>query len=431
MEIKQRMSKRLGWLLGVVMLVSVGALVACGTKYNSSSDGLVLVGSQGSGLIETFSFNLGSGKVSSISNSPTDTSSQTCVLGGVPSSLVVDPAGAYAYAIINANPACNTSSTPSANGILAFKLNSDGTTTVVGSPVADPNPIAMIMDAAGKFLFVAEGTSAGVDVYSIGGGAALTPVPGTYTLPPTSMPPNFVALAATPTVFPAIGINGVQNSVCSTVGLTPPTSEFLYVVDSVNNVVWEFAVDTSSGALGNPGIATVVPSFATDTTPAGVAVDPCDRFVYVSDSLTNRVNAYTICTSVSLPCPLADGSLVPVAGSPFGVSGGANGAGPLTVDPFGNYVYILGTLSNTISPFKISPITGSLTPLSPAVVATGIGPKSIAIRSDDNWMFVTNFGSASLGGKTVSQYSITPATGALSAQEAIETDNYPWGVAVK
>jgi len=101
------------------------------------------------------------------------------------------------------------------------------------------------------------------------------------------------------------------------------------------------------------------------------------------------------------------------------------------VDPYGNYVYVLGTLSNTISPLKISPISGALTGGSPATVATGVGPRSIAIRGDDNWMFVTNFGSSSLGGNTVSQYAITPATGALSAEQAIQTDNYPWGVAVK
>ena len=35
----------------------MGLLVACGSNYNPSSDGLVLVGSQGSALIETFSFN--------------------------------------------------------------------------------------------------------------------------------------------------------------------------------------------------------------------------------------------------------------------------------------------------------------------------------------------------------------------------------------
>ena len=142
------MSKRFAWLLGVVVLVSIGLLVACGSNYNSSSDGLVLVGSQGSGLIETFSFNLGSGSVSSISNPPADTSSQTCVLGGIPSSLVVDPKGTYAYAIINANSSCDTTTPPftSTNGILAFKVNSGGTTTAAGSQLPfNPGPAAPVV----------------------------------------------------------------------------------------------------------------------------------------------------------------------------------------------------------------------------------------------------------------------------------------------
>jgi DNA-binding beta-propeller fold protein YncE len=117
---------------------------------------------------------------------------------------------------------------------------------------------------------------------------------------------------------------------------------------------------------------------------------------------------------------------VQISGSPFSLSGSSNGPGPLLVDPYGNNVYVMGTLSNTISPLKISPISGSLTALTPATVATGSQPKSMAIRADDNWLFVTNYNPP-----TVSQYSITPATGALSVQPAFPTDNYPWGVAVK
>jgi len=126
------------------------------------------------------------------------------------------------------------------------------------------------------------------------------------------------------------------------------------------------------------------------------------------------------------PCPRADGSLVEIPGSPLALSGSANGPGPLVVDPYGNNVYVVDTLSNTVSGFKISPVSGSLSALSPATVATGTQPSSMAIRGDDNWLFVTNYGSA-----TVSQYSITPATGALSVLPPIGTDNYPWGVAVK
>jgi 6-phosphogluconolactonase (cycloisomerase 2 family) len=246
------------------------------------------------------------------------------------------------------------------------------------------------------------------------------------TNPVTTLPQSgidIVAVAPTPTVFPPIGINGVQNSVCSAAGLNPPTSQYLYAVDGIGNQVFQFAVDTSSGVL----TASVLPPVDTDKVPAGIAVDPCDRFVYVSDSQTNRVNAYTICSAVSSTCPLADGQLVSVSGSPFSLSSGsANSPGPLVVDPYGNYVYVLGTLSNTISPLKISPISGSLTALSPATVATGLGPVAIAIRSDDNWLFVSNS-----NGPSVSQYAVTPATGALTVQPVIPTDNYPSGVAVK
>ncbi len=171
-------------------------------------------------------------------------------------------------------------------------------------------------------------------------------------------------------------------------------------------------MDTSTGALGNPLGDSQVNSVPTDQVPLGVAVDPCNRFVYVSDSLTNKVSAYTICSMVIIgTCPVADGSLLPITGSPFALSGSANGPGPLVVDPFGNNVYVIGTLSNTLSAFKISPISGALTALTVPTVATGLRPTSIAIRGDDNWMFVTNFNSA-----TVSQYSITPATGALTAE---------------
>jgi len=417
------MSKRF-WLLGLAGLISAGLLVACGSNYNSSSNGLVLVGSQGSSVIQTFSFNLNNGHVGSVANSTNDTGSQTCILNGSPASMVMHPAGTYAYVIFNKSSQC-----PNATqfGIAVFQVKSDGTASQVGSLVSDPNPVSLAVDVAGKFLFVAEGATGGVVVYAIGSGGTLTTAGAASVNGLASQTPNIAAVSATPTVFPGTGINGTQNSVCSA-GNNPPTSQFLYAVDSNNYVVWEFSVDTTTGALGTPQGVSTVPSFVTDAVPVAVAVDPCDRFLYVSDSLHNKINAYTICTTVIANgiCPFANGKLNDVSGSPFSVSGSANGLGPLVVDPYGNNVYVLGTLSNTLSGFKISPVSGSLTALTPATVATGSDPISIAIRGDDNWMFVTNYQSQS-----VSQYSITPATGALSVLPTITTDNYPFGVAVK
>ena len=425
------MSKRFGLLGAMLALVSIGFLIACGSSFNSSTDGLLIVGSQGSSALQTFSFTLNNGHVSSISNPTNDTANETCLLNGSPASMVTNPAGTFVFVIFNSSNQCPNATKP---GIATFAIGSDGNVKQVGNLLSDPSPVSLAMDPAGKFLFVAEG-SKGVNVYSIGSGGGLTLVPGTYSfvLPPGFFPPNIVSVAPSPTVFPATGINGTQNSVCQAPTNVPPTEQYLYAVDKINNVVWEYSVNTSTGALGNPPKAGYVLHFATDQVPAGVAVDPCARFAYASDSLTNRISGYTICMAVNpnAGCPNADGSLVPISGSPFPLSGSANGPEAIAVSPFGNNVYVLGTLSNTVSGFTISPVSGSLSALSPATVATGTGPVAMTIRADNNWMFVSNFGSIAQGGSTVSQYSITPATGALAVGQAIQTDNYPFGVAVK
>lgn len=440
------MSKRWAWLAGSVLLILIAFLMACGNNYNPASNGLIIVGSQGSGLLETFSFSLLAGNNIPILNSPLNTQFQTCVLNGVPTSIVLDPTGTYAYTIVNANPAC----TDSQNGIQAFKVNQDGTMTAAGSLIADPNPTTLTMDPAGKFLFVAEGvmttaiqnyqqqntpcvqtnTQFGVCVYAIGSGGALTYVPPTYTfvLPPGLQTPNYAAVAPTPTVNPPLQ-NGVQTAYCSNPAYNAPTTEYLYVADSTNYVVWEYGVDTSTGALTNPPNQTSIPYFPTaGVVSSGIVVEPCNRFVYVTNLLSNTVSAFSMCNGLptaSSQCPAKlDGSLFAVKGSPFSVTGSANGPGPLVSDPFGKYIYVLDTLSNQVSPFQIGQSSGVLT--AGTVATTGLMPVAITIRGDDNWLFVTNFNSA-----TMSQYSIAPATGALSGYPAITTDDYPYGVAVK
>lgn len=450
------MSRRF-WLLGLLGLVLAGLLVACGTAYNSSTDGLLVVGSQGSGLLESFAFNLNTGTIGAVTNTPFNTANESCQLNGSPSDMVMNPAGTFAYVIFNKTDQC-----PNATqfGVAIFQVNSDGTIAQVGKllpftpetvsvqgnseqvPVA---PSTLAIDAAGKFVFMADRAtvdSAGVSVpgavsvFAVGSGGSLTEVPGSPFLTPANIRPltsDIISVAPTPTVFPNVGINGTQNSVCSIPGSTPPTAEFLYAVDTLNYGVWEFSVDTTTGALGNPPFAGAPAFFPSDKVPVGVAVDPCDRFAYVSNSLTNKISGYQICSFViqSGQCPNADGSLVPVVGSPFTMPGSVESPGPIEVDPYGNNVYVVGTLSNTVSIFKISPQSGAISAASPPTIATGQGPVSLTIRQDDNWLFVANFGTGSVGGSTVSQYSVTPATGALTVLPAIQTDNLPFGVAVK
>lgn len=443
--------KRWAWSAGLAVLVGIAFLVACGNYYNPLSNGLVIVGSQGSGLLETFSFSLLAGNNIPILNSPLNTQLQTCMLNGIPTALVLDPKGAYAYAIVNGSTCPNGKT-----GIQAFQVQNSGNLNPVGSLIPDPNPVSLTMDYAGKFLFVTEGINAsssssgtpqmtqcyqstelGACSYAIGSGGALTPVAGTFTfvLPPGFQQPFFAGVAPTPTVLPPLQ-NGVTTSYCSNPAQNALTTEYLYAADSTNGVVWEFGVDTSTGALTNPPNQSSIPFFPTVgqtssvlQVPTGIVVEPCNRFVYVTNLLANTVSGFSICngmpTQSATQCPaLLPGNLVPVTGSPFSVIGSANGPGPVISDPFGNNVYVLDTLSNQVSPFHIATVSGGLTAL--PVATTGLMPVSIAIRGDDNWLFVANFNAA-----TLSQYSVTPSTGALSGFPAITTDDYPFGVAVK
>jgi 6-phosphogluconolactonase len=402
------MRRRLTWIVATLVLVALGLLAACSSKYSASYNGLVVVPTQGLAVMQSFSLDLGNGHIEQVNNPngpPTP---------GIPQSVILDPAGEFAYVIVQQNPALTGGSI---TGVASFSIASDGKLSNVGTtPV--PNPIALTMDTAGKFLFVA--TSEGsVYVFSIGSNATLKAVGSPTSLPeePGGDTPSASALAVTPTQYPA------QFAYCS--GVTPPTTENLYVTDKVNYSVLNYSI-SSTGAL------TLVPFNATSsgaptgTNPSGVAVDPCNRFVYVSNAEPNNsVSAYKVCYAVSLPtnCPVANFSLQEVTGSPYPAG---DDPGPLLVDPYGKFLYVVDIESNAISGYQISGVTGALTAFTGAPIATNLEPTSIAIRKDDSWMFVANLNSAN-----VSEYAITLATGGLVPQPPITTFNYPSGVAVK
>jgi 6-phosphogluconolactonase (cycloisomerase 2 family) len=449
------MRTRFTWVLAILVLVSIGVLVACSSKYSSSSNGLVVVPSQGDAVVQSFSVNLSNGSISAINNvngPPT---------GGIPNAVVLDPAGAFAYVIIYANPAVPASVT----GIGAFQVASDGklaagTTAALnnasvqvqvpcGNTTPPPptesvpvNPVAMAIDSAGKFLFVADSATSdscgnhvpgAVSVFSVSNGTLaevagspfVLPVDDVNLLPQPQRPCTSLitcssasALAVTPTAYPEL------YSYCS--GRPAPTTENLYVTDSANYTVLNYSVDPSAGALSLALPKTDI-SVPTGPVPSGVAVDPCNRFLYVSNAGAglgaNTVSAYTICSSVSLPaCPGVDFSLHQVA-SPYPVG---DAPGPLAVDAYGGFLYVVDTGSNQVSQFRISSSTGALTALTPPTAPTGSGANSIAIRSDDSWVFVSNLNSA-----TVSQYSLGLSNGILTPQTPFQTFNYPSGVAVK
>lgn len=469
-------------MLAVVVLLAIAMLLACNSTYLPQYDGLVIVPSFGSAAMQVFSFNLTNGHVEAIDSAPP--------ILGQPTAMALDSTGNYAYVAILPNlPPNGVFQSLTVTSIATYTISSEGTlgaataapltmltlcpTLPAGAyvscpalPKTDPafnpaagklSPTAFTMDSAGKYLFVADqqttdyngnAVPGSISVFSVGSGGALAEVAGSpFTVPVIlaglTTIANLTGLAVTPTKYPTLNTQAVANAECALVQQLPPsTPEYLYVADANNDVVWGFNVQ-SDGTLAlivNPSNDAVI-TFPAQSVTTGVAVDPCNRFVFVTNNRSNNVSAYAICNGTSPARPSVcdtnqypEGSLVEVSGSPFGLGGGTsspNGPTVLEVDPLANYLYVVDNQSNQLSCFRITQVNGGLAPLSTATVATGINPVAIAIRADDNWVFVAN--NETLNGFGVlSQYELAPATGVLTPfSTGIQTDNYPTAVVVK
>src|SRR5271170_4027291 len=404
---------RFAWMVAVLALVAIGFLMACNSKYSSNDNGLVVIPSQGGGplvnnqlngpVMETFSLDLSNGATTQINNvngPPTP---------GLPTAIILDPAGVNAYVIVTENPAVPGGSV---TGIAAFPINSNGklgsattytlnnasvTVLVNGKNTVESvpvTPVALRMDSAGKLLFVANSSTSdssenpvpgSISVFSVGSNGTLAEVTGSpFVLPVNGAnvnPPapctiqvgcsSPLALAVTPTIY------APRYAYCS--GIVPPTTENLYVPDSINNILLNYSV-SSSGTLSLVQTDNQV-GIPTGYMPDGVAVDPCNRFVYVANGLSNAatsntVSAYTICSTMTQQnCPVPDFRVLPIKGSPFPVSPG-EGPGPMSVDAYGNFLYVVDTASGLVSQFKIASATGALTPLTPPYVSASGGANS-------------------------------------------------------
>ncbi len=422
------MRRKSTWVLAVLVLILLGVLLACSAKYSAQYNGLVIVPTRFNQIVQTFSLNLSNGGIQEINN-PNEQP-----VNGLPSSVIIDPSGSFVYLLVSPFPGTTTGSL----GVETYQIASDGKLAAVGvTPLKGAvSPVALAIDSAGKYIFVADGATTNtagapvpgaVSVLSVGSNGTLTEVAGSpFTLPvqPGGATASASALAVTPTLYPT------QYAVCAL--QAPPSTENLYVTDSENYLVLNYSVNLSTGALKLIPVSTqAVTGMPTGPVPSGVAVDPCNRFLYVSNSQSNNVSAYTICSVVSVPlnCPQANYSLQPVAGSPYSTG---DTPGPLSVDAYGNFLYVVATGSSYINAFRIGSSNGAIVALSPATYATSTalgqdsGSNSIAIRSDDSFVFVANSNT-----QTVSEFGLIPSTGVLSPEPTIDTYNYPSGVAVK
>jgi 6-phosphogluconolactonase (cycloisomerase 2 family) len=169
-------------------------------------------------------------------------------------SVAVDPSGKFAYV-------ATQSGTPgSAGSVSMFTINATtGALASIGTIAAGTNPVSVIVDPLGKFVYMANSGSGDVSMYTI----------------------NATTGALTSIGTVAAGTGPVSMAV-------DPSGKFVYVVNFNSNDVSMYTINATTGALTSIGTITTAQS------PTSIAVHPSGKFAYVTNSDENEVSMYSI-----------------------------------------------------------------------------------------------------------------------------------------
>jgi 6-phosphogluconolactonase (cycloisomerase 2 family) len=251
---------------------------------------------------------------------------------------------------------------------------------------------AEVANATG--LFVSDNGSASVSPFSINGDGSLTPV------------------ACDPLTTCAAGSNPEGTAI-------DPTGRFLYVASGTPGEVAIFAIGTDGTAVRVP---CTTPNCAAPR-PFGIAVAPSGRFLYTtSPDPDDSVSAFAVGT---------DGKLTPVPCNP--VSNCASGHDPagVAVAPSGRFLYVANNGADSISTYKIES-NGSITPVPCSPIsncATGMSPNGIKTSPSGRFLYVTNISSSSVSVfATADDGTISPVV--CNPTSNCNTDNGPQDLAV-
>lgn len=280
--------------------------------------------------------------------------------------------------------------------LAAFPLPSSTFTTISGTTYnLGAQPTALAATPKGTFLYVAT-TQGSVVVYSIGTNGTLT-----------------------------LGNNGsAVTSTLNPIWMTiDPSGNWLFMVSSSINALFEFQINTSTGVLTPVGAATGIP--LASGSPTQIYVTPNDQNVYVGLGLGGLdgfpLNSATgaLGTRVHLS-PLNGGadnaisadnnsayllvgeagsgirvlkigsgaSLAEISGSPFQTQLGPRS---IVVDPTNAYVYVANSTASVITGYSLD-ASGTLSQLSDSPFGSGSGPIDMSLDSTGKYLLVVSVG---------------------------------------
>lgn len=254
-----------------------------------------------------------------------------------PVSVAVNSAGTFLFLL-------NQGSSPSvAASISVFSIDpSRGLLTpIAGSPFSfasliAPNPQFIVASPTSGFLYVSDGASGTISMFSIGASGNLTEI------------------------APALSI-GAGASVAGIA--IDSKGQFLYAADSANNKIASFSIATGGGltpVAGSP--------FNAGTKPVAVAVNTTATFLYVANQGSNNVSAFKV----------SGGALTEISGSPYAVvtTGTVGTPQPifLTLDVSNKFLYVANVGTSSISAFGVNSTDGTLALLTDSPFVQAVQP---------------------------------------------------------
>jgi 6-phosphogluconolactonase len=234
----------------------------------------------------------------------------------LPSSVIVDPSGKFAYVASGGDGGAPSN-------VEMYTINATtGALTSVGTVTAGTDPVAVAVDPSGKFAYVVN------DNYGSAGSVSM------YTINATTGALTSIGTIAAGTDPVAIAVD--------------PSGKFAYVVNEnygSTGSVSMYATNATTGALTSIG------TIAAGTDPVAIAVDPSGKFAYVVNSGSNDVSMYAINSTT--------GSLTLTGMAATGPSPTS-----IVIHPSGQFAYVTNSGSNDVSMYSIDS-TGTL-----ALIAT-------------------------------------------------------------
>lgn len=233
------------------------------------------------------------------------------------------------------------------NDISMFTFQSDGSLSSSATTISTGlRPISITVDPSGQYLYTADQAGQSVSAFTIDSNSGgLTPIAGSPF--PLGFTPSAIEVS--------------------------PNGDLLFA--AAQGYVLVFSLQS--------GTPTLVGYYNAAVLPGSIAVDPGERFLYISDTYDNTIIGFSIASG---------GALTPIAGSPFAMAAGDPVS--MAVDSSGTYLFTANQSTDNVSVLTIDSTTGALTLVSGAPFAAGTAPASVVYDSNTSDVYVANQGSS-------------------------------------